>query len=412
MKSSRVARKDPRNVKRSRGLVGLILMFALATSASAGTEKVLHAFTGGDDGGQPFDIGKVTRDSSGNLFGTTSEGGSCMYGTVFELATDGTMSVLHSFCGTEGTYPSSGVVLDPSGNIYGTTTYGDGYNCGTVFKLSGSALTTLHAFTCGTDGGKPYTPVILDKAGNVYGTATEGGANGWGVVFEVSSSGAYSVLYSFCSVSGCTDGASPFTGLVMDGNGNLLGCTTEGGTNDLGTVFKLSRYGGVWKETVLHSYAGGSMDGSDPYDGSLTILTLKAGNKRSTVIFGVTGSGGTSGNGTAFEMTKVKTGYTLRVLHSFSGSGGDGKYPYGTLTYAKGKLTGTTFEGGNGGYGTVFQLAPKKKAWTETVLYSFTDGSDGGYPSSGVATDSSGSFYGVTLQGGSSGFGVAYAVTP
>ncbi len=389
----------------------LTLVLLLATGALASTETVLYNFTDGSDGGYPDDLGLLVRDSSGNLYGTTEYGGTCGYGTVFELSSGGTERALYSFCdGTDGGFPLAGVALDPSGKIYGTTEIGGAGSCGIVFELSGSTLTTLHAFTCGTDGGYPYAGVIRDKKGNLYGTAESGGVNGYGVAYEISS-GTYSVIYNFCSVSGCTDGENPTSGLAMDKKGNLYGVTPKGGTSNYGTVFELSKSGSNWTETVLHSFAGGSSDGAYPYFGSLTLGTQKIGKKQKSVIFGVTQQGGASNVGTAFEMIKSNTGYMLSLLHSFAGSG-DGSYPEGTLTYLGNKLFGTTNGGSSSDHGTVFELTRKKKAWNHTVLYSFTGSSDGGYPYSGVVADAGGNLYGVTEVGGSSGAGVVYKVKP
>jgi uncharacterized repeat protein (TIGR03803 family) len=389
----------------------LTLVLLLAAGAWASTETVLYNFTGGSDGGYPNDLGLLVRDSLGNLYGTTEYGGTCGYGTVFQLSSAGTEKVLYSFCnGADGAYPLAGVTMDPSGKIYGTNEIGGAGSCGIVFELSGSTLTTLHAFTCGSDGGYPYASVIRDKKGDLYGTAQSGGTNGYGVAYEISS-GSYSVIYNFCSVSGCTDGKNPTSGLVEDKKGNLYSVTPQGGTSNFGIVFELSKSGSTWAEAVLHNFAGGSSDGAYPYFAGLTLGTQKIGKKKKSVIFGVTQQGGPGSVGTAFELTKSMTAYSLTLLHSFTGSG-DGAYPEGTLTYLGNKLFGTTNGGSSSDYGTVFELTRKKKTWTHTVLYTFTGHSDGGYPYSGVVGDSSGNLYGVTQVGGTSGAGVAYKVKP
>jgi uncharacterized repeat protein (TIGR03803 family) len=396
-----------------KSLTILMLVPLFTASTWAGTETVLHDFSGGSDGSVPADIGRLARDSSGNLYGTTQGGGTCAQGTVFELSKSGgiwTETVLYSFCGSDGQNPVGSVILDSSGSVYGTTKFGGG-GCGTVFKLSGSTLTILYSFTCGSDGGRPDAGVILDKRGNLYGTTQLYGGNGGGVAYEISSSGMFRVIYSFCSVTGCADGNGPDAGLVMDSEGTIYGTTAYGGNNSCscGTVFTLSKSGGSWMEIVLHSFAGGSNDGANPTFASLILGTQTIGKKKKRVIFGVTMAGGLGDLGTVFRMLKSQSGYTFGLLHSFAGP--DGASPFGTLTVMKSKLFGTTYGGGGYGNGTVFELIPNNKTWTESIVYSFSGGSDGGNPVSGVVADSFGNLYGVTGSGGF-GQGVVYQVTP
>jgi uncharacterized repeat protein (TIGR03803 family) len=417
-------------VKSTIVVANLTVVVLLAAGAWASTETVLYSFTGGSDGGNP-QYGTLARDSSGNLVGTTEFGGGgtgcgglgC--GTVFELMpnSDGSWNetVLYTFQGTgDGAYPTAGVVLDPGGNIYGTTNSINKYDCGTVFRLSGSTLTTLHSFHCGgNEGYGLFGGVIRDKSGNLYGTAYAGGKTNNGIAYEISSSGSFRVIHTFCLVAGCRDGANPYSPLVIDKEGDLLGTTGYGGHGscNCGTVFKLLKSGSKWKETVLRSFDGS--DGAVPEFASLTLGTVKSGSKELVAIFGVTtvGGSGTGANGTVFEMIKARTGYKLTVLHSFPSTSGDGYTPYGTLTYLKGKLFGTTIYGGSGFYGTVFELEHTKSGWKETVVNSFCAGgwpcSDGDLPFSGMIADSSGDLYGTTSQGGGVGFqGLVYKLTP
>jgi hypothetical protein len=232
------------------------------------------------------------------------------------------------------------------------------------------------------------------------------------------------VIYTFCSVSACADGQYPEAGLAMDAKHNLYGTTYQGGVKGCymgfgcGTVFELSpQSGGGWNETVLHQFAStGAGNGAYPNLGTLILSTRQVGKTKEGVIFGITFEDGTSGFGTVFEMVQAKKGYTFTVLHSFAGSGGDGGWPLGMLFNEKGKLVGTTLIGGSGGYGTIFELTnakgKKKESWTENVIYSFTNGSDGGYPESGVLAGSNGDLYGVASAGGNNGYGVVYTVTP
>jgi uncharacterized repeat protein (TIGR03803 family) len=162
----------------------------------------LYAFQGAGDGGTPF--GGLVFDSTGNLYGATSTGGSGGGGTVYELASSGggwSFGVIGSFAGSAylpGPYDS--LTMDAAGNLYGTT-YKDGANgAGSVFKLTpsngGWTLTDLYDFTGGKDGGLPYGGVLVDGNGNLYGTASQGGANGYGVVWEITNANASSLSCS------------------------------------------------------------------------------------------------------------------------------------------------------------------------------------------------------------------------
>jgi uncharacterized repeat protein (TIGR03803 family) len=227
------------------------------TPAAGGTwtETVLHSFAhNGYDGTSPY--GGLVFDSAGNLYGTTTEGGAYGeygWGTVYELspAAGGgwTETVLHNFNddGTDGTLPEAGLIVDASGNLYGTTSEGGAFNFGTVFELSPAAgggwtETVLHTFNQdGTDGVLPYCSLILDASGNLYGTTTAGGNFNKGTVFELApaAGGGWTetVLYSFHGVG--RDGSGPYGGLVSDAAGNLYGTTQYGGIHSYGTVFEI-----------------------------------------------------------------------------------------------------------------------------------------------------------------------------
>jgi uncharacterized repeat protein (TIGR03803 family) len=255
-------------------------------------KEVFFSFNGAN-GGFPF--AGLVRDAAGNLYGTTYVRGSgcppygC--GTVFKVSSKGKETVLHNFTGApDGNNPFAGLVLDSAGNLYGTTATG-GLGIGTVFKVDPTgAETVLYSFTGGADGGLPFAGLVRDSSGNLYGTCSIGGTFGSGTVFKVDSTGTETVLYTFCSQSGCTDGSEPYATLVRDSAGNLYGTTFGGGADDVGTVFKLDKTG---KETVLYSFTGG-YDGGFPYAG---LLRDSAGN-----LYGTT-SNFALGWGTVFEIT-------------------------------------------------------------------------------------------------------------
>jgi uncharacterized repeat protein (TIGR03803 family) len=213
----------------------------------SGNESVLYSFTGNEDGGYPY--ASLVLDAKGNLYGTTYEGGdlSCEphgCGTVFKVDPAGNESVLYSFTGTYPDYgynPVGGLVRDKSGNLYGTTSYGGtaSYH-GNVFKLSPTGeITNLYSFTGSTgDGDWPDSNLTLDGKGNLYGATSYGGSPncyvGCGVVFKVTPDGQESILFNF---TGSETGFEP-SALIRHG-GHLYGTTTGGGTFNVGTIFKI-----------------------------------------------------------------------------------------------------------------------------------------------------------------------------
>ena len=242
----------------------------------------------------------------------------------------------------------------------------------------GKGFRVKHTFT-GADGGLPTAVLIQDSAGNLYGTTSSGGDSGLGVVFKLDTGNTETVLHSFSG----SDGAAPHGGLVRDSTGNLYGTTSSGGAYGLGTVFKIDTGG---TETVLHSFAG-SPDGAQPYAG---LVMDGAGN-----FYGTTENGGASGFGTVF---KVDNTDTETVLHSFAGGSSDGADPTARVILdLTGNLYGTTFAGGSSGKGTVFKLDTTN---TETVLYDFTGGADGGNPFGGLTLAPDGTLYGTAESGG------------
>jgi uncharacterized repeat protein (TIGR03803 family) len=348
----------------SGGANGFGTVFELVNSSGTYSEKVLYSFTNSaGDGAIP--VAGLILDGSGNLFGTTYRGGTNNSGTVFELVnSSGTYSerVLYSFTnsGGDGTFPFAGLIMDTSGNLFGTTGQGGTNNSGTVFELVNSSGTyserVLYSFTnSGGDGAIPTGGLIMDASGNLFGTTEQGGTNNSGTVFElVNSSGTYSerVLYSFRNSGG--DGAFPFAGLILDASGNLFG-TTElgGGAKNAGTVFELVNSSGMYSERVLHSFTNSGGDGAIPTGG---LIMDASGN-----VFGTTEQGGGAKNaGTVFELVNSSGTYSETVLHSFGtsvGCGTDGQSSNASLILdASGNLFGTTTGGGANGAGTVFEI--------------------------------------------------------
>jgi uncharacterized repeat protein (TIGR03803 family) len=230
--------------------------------APSGVLTVLHRFAGVPDGRIPH--AALFRDASGNLYGTTTEGGDakCKFGagcgTIFQLDPAGRETILYKFHGkVDGKFPEAGVVRDAGGNLFGTATQGGSGDGGTAFKIDKTGkLTVLHSFG-GSEGSWPFSG-LLPNGSDLYGMTENGGAFGYGIVFKVDKAGNETILYNF---TGKADGGSPFGDLIHDPAGNLYGVTTFGGSaSPYGVVFRLTTAG---EETVLYSFTGG-LDGQTP----------------------------------------------------------------------------------------------------------------------------------------------------
>src|SRR3984885_12057993 len=323
---------------------GLVLMAVAvlgldgAQPAQARGLTVLYNFAGSSDGGDPF--ASLIRDSAGNLYGTADYGGTAFAGAVFKVAPNGTETVLYSFSGgADGAQPFSALARDKAGNLYGTTTMGGSANAGVVFKLDASGTeTVLHNFTGRSDGTTPTGGLLEDKAGNFYGTASQGGTSNDGVLFKIDAKGKYSILHTFTGAA--NDGKYPtYTSLLMDSKGSLYGVTEEGGAADGGILYKLSKTG---KLTILHSFMGGTTDGCN-------VLGVPFKDENGN-FYGTTSSCGTSSLGTVW---KVSASGTETVLHSFAGGTSDGEYPLaGVIVDAGGNVYGNTEAGGPANFGT------------------------------------------------------------
>ena len=430
---------------------------ALPTSAAAAwSEKVLHHFVKAPDGEYP-ETGLVM-DGKGNLYGATYVGGATDNGAIFELSPPATSggswkeTVIYSFGGgNDGTNPSSALVLDANGNLFGTTEAGGGGNCasmgpgpgcGAVFELSPPTKaggdwteTILHRFingaAGGADGNRPSN-LIAGPDGRFYGTTGLGGSSscggfdfGCGVVFELdppaTKGGTWTetVLHTFLNYA-VSDGAGAGP-LVLDAKGNLFGLTAySGGACPLcGTAYELSppaKPGGHWSFATLHNFGA---NGCEPFG-------LVSGPEGS--LYGVLHVGGSAtcfaGYGSAFKLgppAKAGDKWTESLLYSFLGGKDGGDPTRGLVLDAKGNLFGTTDSGGStycagSGCGTVFELSPPSAAggkWKEAVLHVFgTSLADGQYPEAGVIKDSKGNLYGTTSYPVVFGAGEVFELTP
>jgi uncharacterized repeat protein (TIGR03803 family) len=429
----------------------VVLLLALYASAQW-DEQVLHSFQGGNDGYTP--AGGVVFDKAGNLYGANSWGGSggcpspgC--GTVFELSpptqkggawTETTIYAFQGVLGSvkDGLTPEGGVIIDQQGNLYGTTSLGGNgpcillgsqTGCGIVYELSPPAQkggawaeTILYNFQGGTDGNFPLGDLVFDKRGNLYGATDFGGGKGTtcnpyyggncGTVFKLNrpekKGGTWNehVLHSF---AGGTDGANPNGGFVFDSKGAVYGTTQFGGAFGYGTVFELepaNRRGTAWKETILHAFDPGPIDGGNPMAGVV-------GDAKGR-LYGTTYGGGPEQGGIVFRFSPPSDRskrWTEAILHGFDGNywDEDGWGPECSLTFdSKGRLYGTTSNTAVDGIeGGVFRLTPRGSKWGFGSLYRFRGEPDGGQPQTGVILDKSGNVYGTTSQGGT-GTGCSY----
>jgi uncharacterized repeat protein (TIGR03803 family) len=400
-------------------LATLMLTLVLTTGAHAQTFKVLHNF-GITAGEANAPSGPLLKDAAGNLYGTTGFGGTHNWGTVYRLSptsTGGfTETILYSFKGgsADGAYPQGTLVRDSAGNLYGVTQNGGitgagcgvtlpNPGCGVVFKLhptttGGWAETVLHRFT-GTDGGTSFAGLVEDSKGNFYGATSVGGSAGLGTVFKLSHTSTgwkETVLHSF---TGGADGASPMTfqtALTLDGLGNIYGSTYNGGgAANGGVIFELiPQTSGAWTEKILHTFQSGA-DGSEPLTG---VILDKSGN-----VYGTTLKGGTQlGSGVVFKLTAAN-GYAKTVLHNFNALTDPARSnAHGVFFDANGTLFGTTEY-------ALYELTPAPTEWTETLLWDF----DGEVPVYAPAImDAQGHIWGTTLVGGQALGGIAWEFIP
>jgi uncharacterized repeat protein (TIGR02543 family) len=402
-----------------RFLCPLFVFFLSAVMASSAQTLTTLAPFNGANGADPA-FGYLIQASDGNFYGTTLYGGAnngcddgdgngC--GTVFKVTPTGGPITLYSFCAqnncTDGAYPAAGLVQGTDGNFYGTTSVGGTNSQGTVFKITPAGnLTTLYSFCslsgC-ADGDGPYAGLVQGTDGNFYGTTSAGGTSGGGTVFNITPAGNLTTLYTFCSLSGCTDGLEPFAGLVQGTDGNFYGTTIGGGPNDGGTVFNITPAGNL---ITLYSFCslGDCADGEEPSAG---VVQGADGN-----FYGTTIVGGTNEAGTIFGITPAGT---LIWVYSFCSLDGcsDGEEPYAGLVQATdGSFYGTTITGGANEAGTIFTITPTGS--NLTTLYSFCSLSgctDGAAPFAGLVQGTDGNFYGTTFEGGTGAEGTVYSLS-
>ena len=367
---------------------------AVAPGAGAqvtGTLTLIRSFNG-VNGSQPQS--SLIQASDGNLYGTASEGGTgtSTGGTVFVVnPASGAVTILHSFASSDGTTPLGPLVQATDGSLYGTTSsQGTASYYGTVFRLGlDGTFTVLKSFQS-TDGSSPAAGLIQASDGFLYGTTKSGGTYDDGTIFRIGLDGTFTPLYTFDFHNNGYGGSQPVAALIQGSDGQLYGTTSAGGDNNEGTVFSYVPGGAL---TILHSFA--NTDGASPE------AALVEG--ASGVFYGTTSTSSTY-NGTVFEITAAGA---LTTLHTFTGTV-DGSSPAAPLLRGSdGNFYGTTRNGGTSYAGSIFQLTPDG---TLNPLASLNS-TDGSSPLGGLVQTGDGSFYGTAFQGGVSGDGTIYQLT-
>jgi uncharacterized repeat protein (TIGR03803 family) len=356
----------------------LVLVFATAsTAASAQTFSVLYNFgTNAGDPANPQLEGIIAQGRDGNLYSTTTSGGTSNQGSVFKITPNGKLTGLYSFDGTNGSFPQSGLTLGADGNFYGAAESGGTFGAGTIFKITPSgSLTVLYSFTNGGDGGYPKGPPVQGTDGNFYGNTFQGGGSGGGTIYKITSSGTLTTLHQFDG----THGSNPYAPLVQGRDGNFYGTTFFGGTSNQGVVFKVTTTG---RFAVLYNF--------DIVHGSESYSSLVQGNDGS--FYGTTSFGGSGSGGVIFKITPAGV---LTVLHNINGNT-DGVQPLAGLVQATdGSFYGTT-SGGSLNFGNIFRISPNG---SYSVLYDF-DKTTGAYPGVTLLQHTNGILYGDTNEGG------------
>ena len=327
--------------------------------SSSGKLTVLHAFSGTDGLGPD---GGLVLGRKNTLYGTADAGGdiNCNSGagcgTVFKIDAHGKFTLLYSFTGPDGNTPTHNLLLDKSGNVFGSTTIGGSSNEGVIFEVASNGTESVLENFSGANGAQPSTTLIAESNGDLLGSTAFGGAYNMGTIFSLTPGGGGwtgNTLYNFGAVS--NDGFAPVWGLVLGADGSYYGTTGGGGAYNnsqcvygCGTIFKVTPGNGQWAETILYNFTGGT-DGSGPQG----VVRDGSGN-----LYGVASYGGdpTCACGVIFQWDTMAGKFA--VLHTFKGK--DGSVPIAPLLYDKAKkvLYRTTSFGGSHNGGTVFEIAP------------------------------------------------------
>jgi uncharacterized repeat protein (TIGR03803 family) len=375
-----------------------------ARSQDLVSSEMVHGFLGGTNDGEYLNDG-VIEGSDGRLYGTTINGGSVDGGLVFGMAKDGSgYMILHDFTGstTDGLSPWGGVIQGQDGRLYGAARHGGLQDAGIVFSLTtnGMDFTIVRSFTTNAnEGAYPMNSVIQGSDGRLYGRTISGGTNDGNSIFGLSTNGnAYVVLHSFDTV--LSDYFDSFSGLVEGSDGMLYGTTFEDGAQRCGSVFRLHKDGTGFQ--TLHDFEDSVTDGGFPY-GSVY-------ETREGVLYGVTSEGGPDDYGTLYKLNLDGSGYT--VLRYFTPDNDEGYLPVGAPVEGPGGLLyGTTYFGGIDDGGTAYSV--RKDGSGFVFLYRFKwDLPEGVDPNAAMIWGSDGALYGTTFDGGDSFYGSVFRIKP
>ncbi len=394
----------------------IVIAFCVATAVASQAQNLTTLVNfNGFNGGQPANTNLI-QGTDGNLYGATQGNGvPHTKGTIFKITPAGKLTTLYRFCSqpkcSDGWLPT-GVVQGANGSLYGVAEFGGvttncGVGCGTLFKLSPQGqYTLLYSFCSETncsDGDSPGLTLVQASNGNFYGTTFCGGVGsqgencneaGSGTLFQITPAGKLTTFHSFCSETNCADGGEPSTGLVIGPNGSLYGTTFIGGASSAGTLFAYSAAG---KFTILHNFTPAE-------SGSSTLMLAGDGNIYGTTFFSSGGGG---------EVFKLTQGGNFTTIYSFCALTGcaDGSNPEAPLVQGSdGNFYGSTVSGGSFGSGTMFKLTPDGKL---TTLYNFCSKSncDDGLEPDSLIQATNGSFYGMTQSGGTRNYGTVFEIS-
>jgi len=369
----------------SGGDYGLGVLYSVNTNGTGFT--LLHEFAGGVNDGQNPQNGLVRSGSV--LYGTAYQGGDDDRGVIFSINTNGTgFTLLHEFAGgvSDGSFPESSLVQVGS-VLYGLTQYGGDTNAGTIFSINtdGSSYTILYEFAGGVSDGQNPHGSLAASGGVLYGMTETGGDSDMGIIFSINTDGSnFSSIYEF---TGGTDNTAYPKGTLLASGTKLYGLSTYGGDGDIGVIFSLNTNGTGF--TILHEFAGGGSDGSEPYGGPLAIS--------GSTLYGNATYGGDTNAGVIFSIGIDGAGFT--ILHEFVGGGNDGANPYGGLLIDGSVMYGTTIYGGDSGNGTAYSLTLDSSGPTISLTALSPDPNSDNTPSvAGTAVDAGSTVGSVQFQ--------------
>jgi uncharacterized repeat protein (TIGR03803 family) len=401
-------------------MIAAVLAFTMVTAIAslAQTKQTLFSFNTQAKG--VFPNGGLILDSAGNLYGTTPYGGpACASysggcGVVYELSPSSGLwkeTIVYAFSGPDGNSPSAGVVFDSHGNLYGTTTDGGTYNKGVVFELtktsSGWQENVLYSFTGAADGGYPQDAVVLDSSGNVYGSTYSGGSDNQGTLFELTpgsgSSWTENVLLNFNNLHGTGPSA-----LAFDASGNLYGTATNGvadSNHEKGTIYELTPTASGWQQSIFFTFYVIYKTGINPAHG---VSFDGAGN-----LYGTTqGVVMQAGAGDVYEISPTQQETILKELQYQLTYGIRNVFTGPISVDASGNVYGSVYNQDQGAVvtydGFVFRVGP---AGAETLVFPSLEPADKIYPMGGLAIDSAGNVYGVTRNVSSNGVPAVFKIT-